>query len=161
MPKERVVFEDVRFDKQRIWAASHDLIRDLAKHVSEGDKDSRNAALLIIRDTIENGGNTRFVWDTPLLKLVFSGFAPPNFRIEGDMVLFTQRPPYFALHSGEAYNILDEERKENVDEGITSALSQAVRQHSLELSYEDPVAILNFPLDFYAERITTTAAVLL
>jgi len=145
--------ETAHFNSDRILEASYDLVTDVAKRVDLENADVHIDGLTVVKRTIVDQLNRRPMWNTPRIGFAFSGFTPPNFRIEDGRPVFSQRSPYFVLEEGTSYHLLNPDERTWLDEEIASILQRTSRTHNLEVSYEDPVTVVTFPKEEYAEKI--------
>ena len=156
-------FETVRYRTAEMQTVSRDLLKGVATFSGiEGTvlQPYVDHKIEQISEVIEEQLPKRVTFTTKGLSVIFSGFPLPLQRREGNRLVASSSPPYFTLEQGSAHNLSVAQREE-LDTAIGTLIGDMNYIHRIVVDRSDPLTILTFPKEIYAERIEVERAIIL
>lgn len=146
-------FEIVRFRTEEILNASRDLVVNYTQYSGVSGTQDWPEDLEKVANIIREQQPRSYEWVSPEMNLVFSGFPFPTIE-EGESRAIVE-PPHFVLREGVFYSLLDSKRKLRIEHTTRRIIEEVSDLHGLNLAWEPPQLIIEFPKERYAESIET------
>lgn len=152
--------ETVVYRTDEIQCASNDLLVGYARYSGNEGTVLLPDVGLAVNKIISEQLSDRVIWNTPGLTFNFSGFPPPLQHMKNGKLEISAQAPFFTIEEG-----YDPDLNPNLREYLKTIVNALVEdlhyKHRVEVEKEDPLLIVRFPKDIFAQEIRVDSAIVL